>query len=364
MKLSLKQKEALKQVERWYKAKDKPVFRLFGYAGTGKTTLAKYFAESLNVNVMFAAYTGKAAKVLRDKGATNASTIHSLIYRPITEIGEKEPSFVLNRESEINLSDLVVIDECSMVDEKLGKDLLSFGIPLLVLGDPGQLPPIGQGGYFTNHKPDIQLEEIFRQEKGNNILHFSKLAREGCEIPYGDFGDVRVISKYELNSDIVLQAEQILVGRHKTRRLYNARMRELFGFTGPFPVAGDKLIAQRNDIRKGLLNGSCWRTIEGSKSTTKNYVRLLLSSEDEPNTVVRVKLLKQQFEFPEQEIDWRVKKNYDEFEYGYAITVHKSQGSQWDNVVLFDDSYAFREDRTKWLYTGITRAVKQLTIVR
>ena len=62
-------------------------------------------------------------------------------------------------------------------------------------------------------------------------------------------------------------------------------------------------------------------------------------------------------------IPWEQRKPYDEFDYGYVLTVHKSQGSQWDDVVLFDESFAFQDSRARWLYTGITRAAKRLSVV-
>ncbi|MEO2040180.1 MAG: ATP-dependent RecD-like DNA helicase, partial [Martelella sp.] len=171
MEFSPQQDEALQAVARWLKEGRAPVFRLFGFAGTGKTTLARYFAEHVDGEVLFAAFTGKAAQVLRSRGATNARTIHSLIYRPKGEemIEDEEtgktsvsPMFTLNRQSPLAKAALIIIDECSMVDEKLGQDLVSFGTPVLVLGDPGQLPPVSGGGYFTNHEPDYLLTEIHR----------------------------------------------------------------------------------------------------------------------------------------------------------------------------------------------------------
>ncbi len=146
MQFSPQQDEALKAVSRWLKEGRSPVFRLFGYAGTGKTTLAKHFAEHVDGEVLFAAFTGKAAQVLRSRGASNARTIHSLIYRPRGEeaVEDEEtgktsiaPMFTINRQSPLAKAALIIIDECSMVDEQLGKDLMSFGTPVLVLGDPG-----------------------------------------------------------------------------------------------------------------------------------------------------------------------------------------------------------------------------------
>src|SRR3990172_9520099 len=123
MQWSPQQDAALAAVARWLKAGDQQVFRLFGYAGTGKTTLARHIAEDANGDVAFAAFTGKAAHVMRAKGCADAGTIHSLIYRARGE-DENGPTFVLNEDSSAGKSALVIIDECSMVDEEIGRDLL------------------------------------------------------------------------------------------------------------------------------------------------------------------------------------------------------------------------------------------------
>ena len=375
MRFSPQQDQALRAVSKWLSEGRSQIFRLFGYAGTGKTTLARYFAEHVDGDVQFAAFTGKAAQVLRSKGASNARTIHSLIYRPR---GEEEvedettgktmiaPTFSLNRQSPIAKAKLVIIDECSMVDEQLGRDLLSFGTPILVLGDPGQLPPISGGGFFTEHEPDFLLTEIHRQARDNAIIRLALDAREGREIGYGDYGEARVISRAEVNSEIVTVADQVLVGTNRTRRRYNQRLRELRGFDALFPQAGDKLVCLRNDPAKGLLNGSLWKVMTSSKETVKPGINLLVTPEDDDpdRGVAKIKLLKAAFEEPDADIPWQTKKRYDDFDYGYALTVHKAQGSQWDDVVLFDESFAFRDTRARWLYTAITRAAERLTIVR
>ncbi|MCP4182534.1 MAG: AAA family ATPase, partial [Hyphomicrobiales bacterium] len=132
MDFSPQQDQALIEVNRWIKSGESQIFRLFGYAGTGKTTLARHLAEGVEGDVLFAAFTGKAAQVLRSKGAKKASTIHSMIYRPRgeetiedEETGKKSilPTFSLNRQSPVSKADLIIIDECSMVDEELGRDL-------------------------------------------------------------------------------------------------------------------------------------------------------------------------------------------------------------------------------------------------
>ncbi|MEP2946130.1 MAG: ATP-dependent RecD-like DNA helicase [Lentilitoribacter sp.] len=375
MEFSPQQDEALKAVSKWLREGQSPIFRLFGFAGTGKTTLARHFAEHVDGDVLFAAFTGKAAQVLRSRGASNANTIHSLIYRPR---GEEEvedettgktsiaPMFGINRQSPVAKAALIVIDECSMVDQELGQDLLSFGTPVLVLGDPGQLPPITGGGYFTEHEPDFLLTEIHRQARDNPIIDLAMQVRQGNELMHGDYGTTQIISKQDVTQDLVLGADQVLVGTNKTRKRYNQRLRVLKGFDQPYPQSGDKLVCLRNDPTKGLLNGSLWQVMTASKETTKPGINILLRPEDDDmgRGSAKVRLLKAAFEDTTGEIPWSTKKRFDDFDYGYALTVHKAQGSQWNNVVLFDESWAFRETSERWLYTAITRAVENLTIVR
>jgi exodeoxyribonuclease-5 len=375
MQFAPQQDEALKAVSQWLKGGRSQLFRLFGYAGTGKTTLARHFAENVDGEVVFAAFTGKAAQVLRSKGATNAKTIHSLIYRPRgeEEVEDEEtgktsiaPMFAINRQSPVAKAALIIVDECSMVDEALGKDLMSFGTPILVLGDPGQLPPVSGGGYFTNHEPDFLLTDIHRQARDNPIIQLAMQVREGKEIMHGDYGTAQVISKGQVTQPLVLEADQVLVGTNRTRRRYNQRLRELKGFTSEYPQSGDKLVCLRNDPAKGLLNGSLWQVMSSSKETVKPGINLMIRPEDDDmdRGAAKIKLLKAAFEDVEGEIPWSTRKRYDEFDYGYALTVHKAQGSQWNNVVLFDESWAFRDTRERWLYTAITRAAERLTIVR
>ena len=362
MTWSPQQDAALKAVAEWLRRADRPVFRLFGYAGTGKTTLARHVAEGVEGDVAFGAYTGKAALVLRSKGCTEASTIHSMIYRS-REGDENGPQFVLNRSSAAAKADLIVIDECSMVDEELGRDLLSFARPVLVLGDPAQLPPVKGGGFFTEAEPDVMLTEVHRQARDNPIVNLSMKVREGGRLEPGAFGESRVVHRRDIDAAVVMRAHQVLVGLNRTRRLYNARLRELNGYRDPMPAAGEKLVCLRNDKTKGLLNGGTW-TIKALRGIRKDFVRMDVVPDDESRRrPVEVEVLKAFFEGTEEEIPFLLRRESDEFTYGYALTVHKAQGSQWDEVVLFDESYAFREHRSRWLYTGLTRAAERITVV-
>lgn len=362
MDFSPAQDRALEQVARWLADPGQPqVFRLFGFAGTGKTTLARYLAEHVDGDVIFGAYTGKAALVMRSKGCRDARTIHSMIYRPKDMEGDA-PTFVLNDDSPAAKANLIVIDECSMVDEEMGRDLLSFGKKTLVLGDPAQLPPIQGGGYFTEAEPDAMLTEVHRQAADDPIVRLSMEVREGRRLSYGAYGRSRIIPKADIDAAAVTAADQILVGMNRTRKAYNRRLRDLLGFSGDAPHAGEKLVCLRNNRAKGLLNGGLFR-VEKANGIKRGKVSLSLKPEEAGAAkALRVRVLPAFFQ-GEEDIPYALRKESDEFDYGYALTVHKAQGSQWNEVVLFDESFAFREHRARWLYTGITRAAERLTIV-
>jgi ATP-dependent exoDNAse (exonuclease V) alpha subunit len=364
MQWSPQQEQALSQVAGWLKSGDRQVFRLFGYAGTGKTTLARHIANNASGDVAFAAYTGKAAHVMRAKGCHGAGTIHSLIYRPRGE-DENGPTFVLNNDSAAGKATLVIIDECSMVDDEIGRDLLSFGTPVLVLGDPAQLPPVAGGGFFTEGEPDVMLTEVHRQAADDPIIRLSMIVREGGRLEQGSYGNSRVVGRDEIDQDEVLRADQVLVGRNVTRRNYNARIRELLAREGRVPVAGDVLVCLRNDRRRGLLNGSLWQ-VNRTRQPRKGLLRYTLSpgEGDFGRRSTLVSINPAFFDATANALTSAERRRSDEFDFGYVLTVHKAQGSQWDDVILFDESYAFRENRDRWLYTGITRAVERVTVVR
>ena len=361
------QDAALGAVAHWLKAKPgegntPDVFRLFGYAGTGKTTLAKHVAEGVDGKVLFAAFTGKAALVMRSKGCAGASTIHSLIYRTL-ESGAETPSFELWDEAPASKAKLIVIDECSMVDAELARDLTSFGVPLLVLGDPAQLPPIQGGGFFTDAPPDAMLTEVHRQAENDPIVRLSMDVRAGRRLLPGVFGETQVVRRDALDPQRVLDADQILVGRNATRRAYNTRMRERRGFTGALPASGDKLVCLRNNRRKGLFNGGLWQ-VKQAPATRRDILKLQIAPDEfAASKTLKVSVRPECFTGGIEDIAWPQRKRYDEFDFGYVLTVHKAQGSQWNDVVLFDESFAFPDSRDRWLYTGITRAAKRLTVV-
>lgn len=361
------QGEGIKQVLDWFKNPHSPqVFRFFGFAGTGKSFCASHIAYEIGGNVLFAAFTGKAALVMRSKGCHGAQTIHSLIYRAEIDKETGYVSFVLNLDSELSTAKLLIVDECSMVDDDLTKDLLSFGVKILVLGDPFQLPPVKGTGYFVNATPDVMLTDIRRQAADNPIIRMSIDIREGRNLQYGHYGDSSIIRRSDLTNDVILNADQVIVGKNDTRRIYNQRIRGLLGIDSPTPVTGDRLICLRNNKKKGLLNGSQWQVLktENSRVSVKSLVSSLDGLTEMPT---KIRVMPEFYTATDEEIkeiSYRKRKQFDEFTYGYAITCHKSQGSQWDKVVILDESRVFREHADKWLYTAITRAAGYVTLVR
>lgn len=410
--LSPSQLNAKKQVTKWFTDANEgnfvgePIFRLFGYAGTGKTTTIRSLIADVNLtfgsDVLFGAYTGKAAMVMRKAGLPGR-TIHSLIYKPVPpnkeqceklsdalknesdpdekkrirkELNEaSKVSFHLREddESELSRASLLVLDECSMVNDDMLRDLLTFKIPMLVLGDPGQLPPIDGEGALTGVKPNIMLTEIHRQAAGNPIIDYATRARNGIYIPFMANGSSAHVNQKQLNDLQVLAFDQILTGKNTTRKMLNQNIRKLKGFDSPYPVVGDKLICLKNDPNVpggGLFNGMiCEVTAVGEllESSIEIEIRREI---DPPNfPPVKVKALRAHFDyyFDKEALDnvkWWERADSNEFDYGYAITVHKAQGSQWENVLVYDDKFLVwkRDDRKRWLYTGITRAVESITL--
>jgi exodeoxyribonuclease-5 len=388
-------------VRSWLDDPQQPVFRLFGYAGTGKTTLAQHLVDDVDGLVLFAAYTGKAALVLREKGCFGASTIHSLIYQPKEKSGarlahlelelqrasddgeralllkdiEKErenlsrPSFHLNLDSELNDATLLVLDEVSMVGKNIAHDLLGFECPILALGDPAQLPPVGDEGYFTDHKPDVLLTEIHRQAENSPILNIATTYRTGGIPNFGELdGGTRVIRKGTLSIDELFNDhDQIIVGKNATRRHINDLVREkVLGYGKiPVPKQGERLVCYRNNGNYGLMNGTQW-IVNACDIIDDERLVMHIKSADVPDAdySFEVPVWRHRFEGREKEIPWYEIGDAADFDFGYAITCHKSQGSQWGRVAVVDEGGVFREKAAHWRYTAVTRAAQQLTLIR
>jgi exodeoxyribonuclease V len=293
-----------------------------------------------------------------------------MIYKIDDEAFNGEPVFKLASDAAIGGADLVIIDEVSMVGDDLARDLLSFGVKVLVLGDPAQLPPVKGEGFFTNAEPDVMLTEVHRQAADSPIIRLATTIRQGGAfgVEHGEF--CSVIPRSEVNADMTLGHDQILCGRNKTRHAMNRRVRDLRGIASETPTIGEKLVCLRNDRIKKLLNGSLWAVSDLPRKQTKkdraaNVFRLtVLPEEADPQAKgIAVRVRNEFWDGTDGDLEWSDKKGTEEFTFGYALTCHKSQGSQWDSVIVFDEGACFRDDAWRWRYTAVTRAAKRLTMV-
>ncbi|QPC87082.1 AAA family ATPase [Mesorhizobium sp. NBSH29] len=368
---SKQQSDAMSVVGAWLRTKWETSFYLAGYAGTGKTTLAKHIASMQNGEVRFAAFTGKAAKVMRDAGCTNASTIHFLIYTHSTDESTGAVKRHLNKRALDDVA-LVIIDECSMVDQELGQDLMSFNVPILALGDPGQLPPVSGGGYFTSGPPHYMLTDIHRQAKDSPIIRLATDVREGRwnrnDLVVTD--GLTMCRKADLNPAAVTGADAVIVGRNATRNAFNRRMRQVRGFNPTLPPQkGEIVMCLRNDRLLQIYNGESFKISRRNKTEQRIEGRVHYFSIEDPDAPERgkisVRVFDQFFSTPNtaKDIHWKAQRGMQQFDYGYTMTVHKSQGSQWQNVCVFDESSAFGTDWQRHLYTAVTRAANHLTLV-
>jgi exodeoxyribonuclease-5 len=393
---SSQQLAAIEQFGNWLdNPRGRQIFRIDGYAGTGKTTMARkagLMVASASGLALFCAYTGKAAAVLRSKGCCDARTLHQLLYRPaersrggrrrdeivvrvksIADPGlgcgtlKEQIAFDLNDKSEVADADLIVVDEATMVDREIADDLLSFGRRILVLQDPAQLaPPAGRGALITG-EPDVFLTEIHRQAESNPIIGLSMRARQQQEIACGEYGDSVVVrGGPEAALSLADGADQILCGTNKTRVAFNRALRAKYGRRDWLPERGDRLVCLENRHRRGLLNGTIWTVLDawkGRAQASRVDVVVLTLVEEDTGQVVEATVPALSFAGRGDEIPKHLRRGFDLFDFGYALTVHKAQGSEWPEVVLLDESRFFREHRWRHQYTAITRASQRLIMV-
>ena len=380
------QVEALQAIGTWWRGKTSPYLTLGGYAGTGKTTLIAYLRQALHqsddeLRVAFCAYTGKATRVLdsRLKAAKvprrkdTVSTIHSLIYSTQELPGGgvhwvKKPALD---------KDLIIVDEASMVDERIWSDLISFGIPILAVGDHGQLPPIGTS-FNLMERPGIRLERVFRQAEGSGILELAGLARAKGLLPVGSFGtDARKLDRANSETGEVVQEllenwrPDLLVvcGYNKTRVQLNAAIRDFRGFDLPVPQSGDQVVCLRNNLEQRVFNGLTGKitSIREAGKGFEDWYELEVEPDGEDYRYSGY-ALKAQFGAPEtvqNPPNLSEGRRGDLWDFGYALTVHKAQGSQSPRVLVFEERFprSTDEDWRRWLYTAVTRAQEDLTVV-
>lgn len=382
---------AVYEGERWNKSGMKQLFEISGPAGSGKTFLAKYLIDIFKLSldeVLCIAYMGKAALQLSRSGLP-AKTCHSAIYDYVKVIEKDEDGniiylpngkpktkfdFVLKKKLPKHIK-MILIDEGGMIPEKMARDILSFGLPVMVLGDLNQLPPVFGKAFFLRD-PDVVLTQIMRQAEGNPVIYMAHQILAGKTLQYGCYGNSNVIRKSDMNNFMLSKADVVLTGSNKLRYEINKLFREqiLDGIRLDRANVGEKVICRKNNWGKCvndmiyLMNGLSgyvdyvdFSKFNGKKFTmdfkpdfvNKTFKNLQVDYEKlmaEPKTTK-----------DDNPFDFTLNK----FEFSNAITTHLSQGSQWPNIVMLVEKMPFltRDTYMKLLYTGITRAEHQITVV-
>lgn len=383
--LSKDQQLSLEHILEWYR-KDRNQMQfvtLGGFAGTGKTTLIAHIRRGLHVidpglKVGFVSFTGKAARVLDAKvkeekvllRQDTIGTIHSLIYTPVTN--DREEIIGWKTKETID-RDLIIIDEASMVDGIIWEHLLAYRVPMIVVGDHGQLPPI-KGNFNLMQAPHLTLEEIHRQAKKNPIIGVSIQARQNGFITPGRYSNT--VIKYNSGEAETAEAMAdmlgnyhtntlILCGYNKTRKRLNAHIRSALGIESAEPVVGDRVICLRNNHKSRIYNGMLGTITRIEEKNPRIYdVDIDIDGEDE---IYSGLIAAEQFNadsglnFTDQRARFA---GMDLFDFGYALTVHKAQGSQAQRVILFEERFPKMTDDQwrRWLYTAVTRAEEELYI--
>ena len=392
MELTKKQEEGLRIAVQRHRAGEKYTV-IAGYAGTGKSTLVRFIIEALDVEaskVCYATFTGKAAQVLVKKGNKNAMTLHRLLYDSIPRPGG---GFARIPKKSLDYT-VVVVDEVSMAPKSIMDKLFSHNVYVICLGDPFQLPPIekDEDNHLLDH-PHIFLDEIMRQATESGIIRLTMDIRDKKPLTLERNDQVQIYTMDDLNTGMLQWADQILVATNLNRHSVNDQMRELKGF-GPEPQDGDKVICLRNywdwfNLTNGdpLVNGTIG-TLQNpapgkinvplyayDKGVIHTLTGGFVSDADENFGIISMdpRIMKG----GESELEWRDKYRLNklrarigdvipkEFTYGYAITCHKAQGSEWDKVLVIEEKFPFdKTEHARWLYTAATRASDKLVIVK
>lgn len=379
IKLTQEQENAIKTFKEWFNSNKRGYFSLLGCAGTGKSSLIPYLIDSLKLKsyqVAVCSYTGKAALVLKRKGIKDAKTIHQTIYDvKILKVPPPENiKIIFNRKTSLRPAKLIIVDEASMIDEEMHNDLMKFNIPVLYIGDPYQLPPI-KGNWNVMQHCDFQLTEILRQAKESPIIQIADMIRNKKTIPYQNGEFFSKIYLEDFDNSMFKDYNQIAVGTNAQREAINKIYREEFlNITAQYPTSNEKLVVLKNNYYHGLYNGQCL-LLGSNASTTKimgrEYFHLEYIDEVEYNDVV-LSIQSEGFRLapfalgvPQEDFSKHRSAEVVFADYGYALTVHKMQGSQWDSVMVFDSGFGVwdKELRSRWLYTAVTRAKEKLLIV-
>jgi exodeoxyribonuclease-5 len=351
--------DAAVQAAKLHIVDSEPLYRIGGYAGTGKTTIARHIVEDCP-GAMVCAFTGKAAYRLRQKGLPQAQTIHRTIYHydPGTD------KFIKKVKDNLD-GCYFLIDEGSMISKELWDDITHFELPVILLGDPGQLEPVGNDPNLMKD-PDIVLDKIHRQAAGSGIIQFATNIRKGeyawhCPSFYGEGnegdGSVEIIQSKRPTKEQALEADIILCGRNATRHRINKWYRELQGYKAKWPVCpGEKIIILKNNMELGIFNGQILTVNEAAQ---KSEFVFEIDCYDEMGGYDGLPVFTGYFGKNADHAVIKTIRGMAVADWAYAITCHKSQGSEWDNVIVIDQQCPLWSAK-RWRYTAITRAAKTL----
>lgn len=378
------QEMLIDKIKHWFihDTSQKPYFSYSGPAGSGKTSVIQEVINQLGLSAInheyiACAYVGKAVLNLLQHGIT-ARTIHSLIYYPtrvrdiiIDEYGNEKKKYKM----EFILKDtlehpykLIIVDEATMVNDAMVRELLSFHIPIVFIGDMNQLPPVF-GISSVMKYPDFTLTKIMRQAEDDPIVRLSQMVLHDEPIEYGDYGLSSVVESYEITDKILYDFDQIICGKNKTRdEINNTIRKDILGRRSESPVLGDKIICRQNNWDTSvngiyLTNGLIGDIVDISRATaSRGYYNICFEPDFMDDCFSDVKMdIKYIVANHEARKKWGISR-YEKFEYGYAITVHLSQGSEYPRVLLIDEYFGDEDFMRRLRYTGITRAKKSICI--
>lgn len=392
MELTNKQEQGLKIALKRYKNREKYTV-ISGYAGTGKSTLVRFIIDALDVDedkVAYATYTGKAAEVLRKKGNPNAMTLHRLLYDSIPRQGG---GFIRIPKKQLDYN-IVVVDEVSMVPKTMVDMLLAHRVYILFLGDPGQLPQIDKKeAHNLLDCPHVFLDEVMRQAAESEIIQLTMKIRNGEDIPFMHGKEVIVVPKAELVTGHLTWADIIICATNKTRHNMNKQKRELLGYSGVLQT-GERIIVKRNywedcdEDGNALVNG----TVGTVANPYESFVRIppyvkndrrdlplvgCIFTPDGGKSFDTFEIDKDYLLKEEPCVDWRVSYQLGKLKpkigdilpkqatYGYALTCHSAQGSEFDKVLVIEESFPFdKTEHQRWLYTAVSRSAEKCVLVR
>ena len=392
MILTNDQEKALKIILTKYKNREKYV-TICGYAGVGKSTLVKFAVEALGVDknkIAYATFCGKAAEVLRKKGNPNAMTLHRLLY---DSIPKKGGGFFRKPKTSLEY-DIVVVDEISLAPKSMLEMLLKHNVFCIFIGDNFQLPQIDKSEIHTFlDNPDIFLSTIMRQAAESEIIQLTMKIREGKDLGYFQGKEVQILPYSQLNTGMLLWADQILTATNAKRHSINQQVRQLLGFQGEL-CEKEKIVVKRNywdDCNAdgdALVNGTvgiikniydCFIVIPNFIKTP-NHTIYTLNGDIVPEVGSSFDNISIDKNFLLEEtpcVDWKVSYQLGKIKYkigdilpkqityGYALTCHAAQGSEWNNVLVLEESFPFDKiEHARWLYTACTRASEKLVLLR